>query len=123
MDNQLYLLIILHFAVKQKDDTQSSDDSFLFTGLTQNKISQYLNKKCAMPRASRIALAQHIKKSLGISGHTYKWLDSLDIDVLNNEYVKNLISYIKENKKLKVSRGRTEAMAERLLQVYNELLN
>jgi len=115
------ILLILHFAVKMKDDMQSSEDTYLVSGHTQNKISQYLNNKCAMPRASRISLAQHIMHSLKIKGETYKWLDNLTVKQLDNVYVKELIDYIEKNKRLASPRGRTDNMAKQILKVYKEI--
>ena len=123
MDKQLYILLILHFAVKEKDGQHSSDNTYLFTGLTQNKTSQYFTGISAMPRSSRIALSQHIMRSLGVKKQVFKWLDDMDTNYLDNVYVKTLISYIKENGKLSPPRGRTKKMALLILEKYNMLLN
>lgn len=118
---QIYILLILHFAVKMKDSMHSSDETYLVTGLTQNKVSQYFNKKCAMPRTSQIALAQHVMKSMNIHGETYIWLDKLNTASLNNTDVKKLIRYINANGKLASPRGRTDAMARHILRIYKSL--
>lgn len=121
MDNKLKILLLLHFAVKQKDKTHSSEQSYIFTGLSQNKISQYIWERCKMPRTSKIAMAQHVMYSLGIKGETSTWLDGLSRKDLNSVYVNLMLDQIKRKGRLASARGRTEGIAQKILKMYSSV--
>ena len=71
-----------------------------------------------MPRSSRIAIAQHIMRSLKIKGDTYNWLDKMNLSYIDNEYVDALIEQVSTHKRLASPRGRTELMAKKVLDTY-----
>ena len=118
LDKQLNILLILHFAVKMKDNMHASEETYLLTGLTQNKISQYFNDKCSMPRSSRIALAQHVMHSMGAKGSAYIWLDNLSLKSMDNKMTRDLIQHVQKFGRLASPRGRTDAMARHIAKRY-----
>ncbi len=122
MNTNLKILLLLHFAVKEKDGTHSSDENYKIMGITQNQISQYFSDKCSMPRSVQIAMAQHIMHSLKIHKKTHIWLDGINKSYLDCEAVENLISYIEVNKKLSPPRGRTKDIAMYILKTYKAIM-